>query len=822
MRLGVRLALLSAAATATVVAAAFALLTIRMQATTRALVADQVGQGQRTLLALQRRDDQQFVTAAALVAGSPNLRSAMATARVERRTDLTRTVRRELQRLAPDLGRDLVATTDERGRVFTAFVPPDDRGVSRGEPGAGTDLSTLAAVRHALDESLDGGSSDLYLSVLRVGDSYFRVAVAPIVLDGFTIGTALLGERLDRTHLQTVQRTFGGELLITARGWVLASTLMSAPLAVDTSVEVRPHPVRIGDVEYMVASLDVGATQDGAPIRLTLLQAVTPTLRRATNALLIELAVSGLIAVALAGFGAALLARSLLEPLEAFVRQLRAGVGASDSPERPGTERWMTMAARSPDGAPMALEIRWLQLSFARLMASLSRKRAQLAYQAYHDPLTGLSNRVRFRMDVDRALTRSEGQGGVAVLFLDLDHFKTVNDSLGHAVGDQLLVEVAARLLHATRGRDTVARLGGDEFAVLVDRVRTDTDLSIVVERILSVMRAPIRLERAEVLVSASIGGVRAMSGDGPEELLRNADVAMYRAKQRGRGGYELFAPAMHADVLERLELEADLRRALTEPDLELRVVYQPIVALEDDRIVGYEALVRWAHPTRGTMAPAQFIPLAEATGLVIPLGLWVLRTACRQAAAWPRRGDDTPYLSVNLSGRQLEDAELVADVATVMADVGLEPSRLLLEITESTLMQRADTALTTLRQLKTLGVQIAIDDFGTGYSSLAYLQRFPVDVLKIDKAFIDGVARGGSDAALARAIVGLAATLGLRCIAEGIERPEQAAELRAAGCGYGQGRHFAGVLGAQEVSARMAAPAPLPSGDRRAPRRTR
>jgi EAL domain-containing protein (putative c-di-GMP-specific phosphodiesterase class I) len=278
----------------------------------------------------------------------------------------------------------------------------------------------------------------------------------------------------------------------------------------------------------------------------------------------------------------------------------------------------------------------------------------------------------------------------------------------------------------------------------------------------------------------------------------------------------------MHADVLERLELEADLRRALTEPDLELRVVYQPIVALERERPVGYEALVRWAHPTRGVMTPGQFIPLAEATGLVVPLGRWVLRTACNHAAQWPQRDGDAPYVSVNVSGRQLDDADLVADVATILAEAELAPSRLLLEITESTLMQRADTTLRTLQQLKALGLQLAIDDFGTGYSSLAYLQRFPVDVLKIDKAFIDGVERGGSDAALARAIVGLAATLGLRCIAEGIERPEQVAELRAAGCDYGQGLLFAGTLGAHEISALMASPTSLLTRDRRRQHRTR
>ena len=876
MRLGVRLAFLSAVATALVVAAAFALLSLRTRATTRDLIAEQVGQGQRTLLALQRRGDQQFVAAAALLAASPNLRSAIATARVERPLDgaaaagaggdgdLARTVRRELERLAPDLGRDLVAATDERGHVFAAFVAPDDEGVRRGEPTPGADLSALPGVRHALDPELDGGRSDLYLSVLRVDDRYFQVAAAPIVLDGFTIGTALLGERLDVAHLRSLQRTFGGELVITAAGREVASTLPPllpatiAAVAADTSADVRPHPLRIGDGEYAVASLPVGATEQGAPVRLTLLQAVTPTLRRTTRALLLEFVVCGLVAVALAGFGAALLARSVLGPLEAFVRLLRTSVGTGEGPDRSGVWRGSGVGGQARDDAA-AVEIRWLHLSFARLMASLARKReqleqrgadlaaanavltaeireralaeqalreseAQLAYQAYHDPLTGLANRARFRLEVNRALARhGESYDAVAVLFLDLDHFKTVNDSLGHAVGDRLLAEVGRRLLHATRGCDTVARLGGDEFAVLLDQVRSDGDLLTVVERIFRAMRTPVALDRAEVLVGLSIGGARATAGDGAEELLRNADVAMYRAKQRGRGGYELFAPAMHAAVVERLELEADLRRALAEPASELRLVYQPIVALDGERVVGLEALVRWEHPRRGMISPAHFIPLAEATGLIVPLGHWVLRTACRQAAEWGggravRDGDGTsdasaPYVSVNLSGRQLEDAALVDEVAAAVAGAGLDAARLQLEITENVIMHNTEATLRRLHAFRALGVRLAIDDFGTGYSSLAYLQRFPVDVLKIDKAFIDGVAHGGSNAALVRGIVGLASTLGLRCVAEGIEREEQAAELRAAGCEYGQGYLFARPLPAPEATALIAARAARGAG---------
>ena len=846
--------MLSAAATATVIAATFAVLSVRTRATTRALITDDVGHGQNAMLVLQRRQDRQFVAAAALLAASPNLRSAMATARVEGalgetstgsatgHPDVVRTVRRELERVAPDVSSDLVATTDEKGHVFAAFVVPDSDGRSRGEPPKGEDLSGLAALRHALDSALDGGPSDLYLSVLRVGDSHFHIAAAPIVLDGFTIGTVILGDRLDDAHLRALAPSFGGDLLITSPGRVIASTLVGNPRDLDgvvTPPNTPPRLVRLGDVEYVAATLAMGAAEHDSPVRLTLLQAVTPTLRRTTRALLLDFVVLGFVAAALAGGGAALLSRAMLGPLETFVGRLCTAVGATGTLERIGP---------LDDRASAAVEIRWLQLSFARLMASLARKRVQLeqrgadlvaanavltaeireralaeqalresqaklSHQAYHDPLTGLANRARFRSEVDRVLDRvALAPDSIAVLFLDLDNFKNVNDSLGHAVGDRLLVEVSSRLLHATRGCDTVARLGGDEFAVLVDRIRTDSDLLTVVERIQRVMRSPVSLDGAEVMVGVSIGVARATPNEGTDELLRNADVAMYRAKQLGKGRYELFAPAMHAAVVERMELEADLRRALAEPNSALRLVYQPIVALEGEGIAGLEALARWDHPTRGLISPERFIPLAESTGLVVPLGRWVLYAACRHAALWSREagganaGAQCPYVSVNISGRQLEHVALVDDVAAAVRQAGIDPSRLLLEITESVLMHRADAALRTLHALKALGVRLAIDDFGTGYSSLAYLHRFPVDVLKIDKAFIDRFTHGGSDAALGRGIVGLASSLGLQCVAEGIEHAEQAAQLRAAGCGFGQGFYFARPLGADDAIAMVAA----------------
>ncbi|HEY5414396.1 MAG TPA: EAL domain-containing protein [Gemmatimonadaceae bacterium] len=847
-RLGVRLAALSAMVTAVAIAATFAVLSVRTRATTRSLITDDVGHGQNAMLTLQRRQDRQFVASAALLATNPSLRSAMATARLEGRPgdpaagasghhpDLVRTVRRELERVAPELGSDLVATTDERGRIVAAFVVPDSNGTSHGAPPTGADLSRLAALRHALDPTLDGGPSELYLSVLRVDDSHFHIAAAPIVVDGFTIGTVILGDRLDAAHLRSLVQSFGGDLVITFGGRVIASTLVRRPPGLEgvvSPVDARPRLVRLGDVEYVAASLVMGVADQDVPARLTLLQAVTPTLRRTTRALLMDFVVLGVVAVGLAGAGAALLSRAMIGPLESFVRRLRTAVGAVGTLERIG---------RLDDDASAAVEIRWLHLSFARLIASLARKRVQLeqrgadlaaanavltaeirerevaeqalreseaklSHQAYHDPLTGLANRARFRAEVDRALDRgASAPESIAVLFLDLDNFKNVNDSLGHAVGDRLLIEVSSRLLNATRGCDTVARLGGDEFAVLVDRVRTSSDLITVVERVQRAMRSPISLQGAEVPVGVSIGVARATRDDGAEELLRNADVAMYRAKQLGKGRYELFAPAMHAAVVERMALEADLRRALAEPNGALRLVYQPIVALDTERIAGLEALSRWHHPTRGPMSPDRFIPLAESTGLVVPLGRWVLHAACRHAALWSREsrttdaGTHLPYVSVNISGRQLEHATLVDDVSAAVTQAGIHPSLLLLEITESVLMQRADAALRTLHELKALGVRLAIDDFGTGYSSLAYLHRFPVDVLKIDKIFIDRFTHGGSDAALGRGIVGLANSLGLQCVAEGIEHAQQAAQLRAAGCGFGQGFYFAKPLGADEA----------------------
>jgi diguanylate cyclase (GGDEF)-like protein len=434
---------------------------------------------------------------------------------------------------------------------------------------------------------------------------------------------------------------------------------------------------------------------------------------------------------------------------------------------------------------------------------------AQLTHQAFHDPLTGLANRALLRDRAQHALTRTQRQGQppLALLFLDLDNFKTVNDSLGHAAGDALLVEAARRLLACVRASDTVARLGGDEFAVFVEDPVDDAGYTQVAERIIAALGRPFRLGGREVFVGASLGIALAQDGDGADNLLRNADVAMYMAKTRGKGRYERFAPEMHTTAVERIELGADLRHAIEHDEFVLH--YQPIVILESGDITGVEALVRWQHPRRGLLAPAQFIPLAEEMGLILPLGAWVLREACDQAQRWRRRrGSSSPLaVTVNVSGRQLQNDQFIADVRAALAASGLEPHALILELTESVLTDQTETVLTTLEALKAVGVRLAIDDFGTGYSSLSYLQRFPIDILKIAKPFVDDVteasAPGGANRrALAQAVITLGNTLAVRTIAEGIELPQQLDRLRELGCDLGQGFHFSKPLPAAQLEA--------------------
>jgi diguanylate cyclase (GGDEF)-like protein len=430
----------------------------------------------------------------------------------------------------------------------------------------------------------------------------------------------------------------------------------------------------------------------------------------------------------------------------------------------------------------------------------------QLRHRAFHDDLTGLANRALFANRVEHALIRNARRdGSMAVLFLDLDDFKTINDTLGHTEGDMLLGMVADRLRECLRAGDTAARLGGDEFAVLLEEVDNENEALQIAERILAALRSPFVLQGREVGVGASIGiSTGHHSSDGADAMLRDADVAMYIAKSRGKGRWVVFEPEMHVRILERMALRADLEKALDDGH-QFHLRYHPVVDLSSGAMAGMEALVRWDHPVRGLISPVDFIPLAEETGLIVPLGRWVLEEAGRQAADWKARHGTGFFLTVNLSARQLSDPELIGDVARMIQTSGLAPERLILEITESVLLHDAEPTVDRLVALKALGLRLAVDDFGTGYSSLAYLRRFPVDIIKVDKSFVDHVEER-EGAALTRAIVDMAGVLGLDTIAEGVERAGQAEQLLALGCELGQGFYYAKPMTGPEIDAFLSA----------------
>jgi diguanylate cyclase (GGDEF)-like protein len=424
-----------------------------------------------------------------------------------------------------------------------------------------------------------------------------------------------------------------------------------------------------------------------------------------------------------------------------------------------------------------------------------TRAEAELQFQAFHDALTGLPNRALFLDRLEHALTRTERHGGtVGVLFLDLDRFKLVNDSLGHAAGDLLLINVAGRLKGCLRAEDTVARFGGDEFAILLSQLDEPSGTLLTAERIIRALDAPFHLEGHDVVTATSIGIVTNTPDHSPADMVRDADAALYRAKAKGRGRYEVFDETMNARALERLELEADLRAALARN--EFTVYYQPKINLATGHLEGMEALVRWQHPRRGLVSPDAFIPLAEETGLIRPIGQWVLEEACRQTKRWLDHNPDLALVtSVNLSARQFQQPTLVEDVTQALRQSGVSPWCMQLEITESVAMEDAEAAVTILQQLKALGLQLAIDDFGTGYSSLAYLKRFPVDELKIDRAFVSGLMHESEDASIVNAVASLGHALNLSIVAEGIETAEESHHVHTLGCEVGQGYYFARPL---------------------------
>jgi diguanylate cyclase (GGDEF)-like protein len=485
-----------------------------------------------------------------------------------------------------------------------------------------------------------------------------------------------------------------------------------------------------------------------------------------------------------------------------------------------GSDRWLlvvvanrpligTLAGREP----WLLLARGLILTFlvTALVEALQRRRRysqalEMAHQALHDALTGLPNRVLVGERLEQALARSTRSGAdVAVLFIDLDRFKLINDSRGHAAGDELLVTVAERLRRVVRAEDVVARFGGDEFVVVVEDRAAAFEASVMAERILAELRQPVIVDGQEVFLSASVGIATSDGTGSPNSLLRDADAAMYRAKEKGRDRAEFFDATMRTEATEHLEIQSALHRAI-ERD-ELRVYYQPVIDLVSGAVAGVEALVRWQHPQLGLVPPASFIPLAEDTGLIVPIGAWVLDTATDQLARWRQQSWGRALtVSVNISARQLRQPELIPALMASLLASGLDPGALCLELTETTFMEDAGSHRETLTGIRELGLGLAIDDFGTGYSSLTYLKRFPVSVLKIDQAFVRGLGEDAADTAIVKSVIDLAHALGLVVVAEGVETVDQLAHLRELGCDLGQGYLFARPQPAEDIEALLEA----------------
>ncbi|HEY2772299.1 MAG TPA: EAL domain-containing protein [Solirubrobacteraceae bacterium] len=426
----------------------------------------------------------------------------------------------------------------------------------------------------------------------------------------------------------------------------------------------------------------------------------------------------------------------------------------------------------------------------------------QIRHRSLHDPLTGLPNRVLFLDRLELALARLERRGSLAaILFLDLDRFKLINDSLGHQVGDELLAAAAPRIKDAVRASDTVARFGGDEFGILIEDIGDERAAIAMAERIASVFTKPFLLAGTEHFVTSSIGIALARGGERPEQLIHDADSAMYRAKQRGSAGYELYDEAMRDRAIGRLRVENDLRRALERS--ELRLDYQPVVSLETGEIVSVEALARWDHPQRGPIDPGEFISVAEQAGLIEPIGRWVLEQACRDAVGWHRAWPDAApvCVSVNLSAVQFSKRTLLEAVGSVLRTTGIDPACLSLEITESVVLRDAEAVSDTLQELKALGVRLVLDDFGTDYASLAVVTGLPIDVLKIDRSFVEGLGTEAGDTAITEAVIAMSRALSLEVVAEGVETPAQVAKLTSLGCGCAQGFHFSRPVTADDIT---------------------
>ncbi|MFZ6758044.1 EAL domain-containing protein [Undibacterium sp. Ji50W] len=496
------------------------------------------------------------------------------------------------------------------------------------------------------------------------------------------------------------------------------------------------------------------------------------------------------------------LAQPDLQEIRSALREKRAGCALLRNYRKDGTQFWNELHISPVKDASGAATTHFV--SVINDVSERVNYQKELEYQATHDSLTGLANRNLLNDRITQAIAWAKRQDlSVGLMLLDLDHFKLINDASGHGAGDEMLKQVAQRLSHCVRETDTVARLGGDEFVVILTDLPETGDVDVVAEKILGALSRPFEINGHEVFVTASIGiSLYPRDGDHGEILLRYADIAMYRVKEHGRNSVRQFIPEMGVTAISRLNMEGALRRGLERHEFTLH--YQPKIELASGRIVGAEALVRWHHPQIGLIHPIEFIPLAEETGLIIPLGEWVLAEACRQQVSWKKAGLADLKIAVNMSPRQFRQEDLSERVASIFTETGADPAQVTLELTESMVMQDVNSTLVALRALKNLGLSISLDDFGTGYSSLSYLRRFPIDELKIDKSFINDIHENPDDAAIASAIIAMALSLGLSVVAEGVEKKEQAERLRKMGCSQVQGYYFARPMDAAGFTTRF------------------